>query len=46
MAGGGADRVADESLIKERLLYAAADNALGKDLVHTVLIRRLVEEER
>lgn len=41
----GADRVADERLIKERL-HAAADRILGPDVVRDVLIRQLIEQDR
>jgi len=41
----GADRVADERLIKERL-HAAADRILGADVVRDVLIRQLIEQDQ
>jgi len=41
----GADRVADEHLIKQRL-HAAADRILGPDVVRDVLIRQLIEQDR
>ena len=40
-----ADHVVSERLIKERL-QIAADRVLGKGVVHAILIRQLVEEER
>lgn len=41
----GADRVVNEELIKRRL-QAAADRVLGPGIVHAILIRQLVEQER
>jgi flagellar basal body-associated protein FliL len=44
-ARAGANRVVDEKLLKTRL-QAAADRALGQGVVHAVLIRQLVEQDR
>lgn len=41
----GDDRVVNERLIKERL-QAAADRVLGPGVVHAILIRQLLEEQR
>ncbi|MGO8915202.1 MAG: hypothetical protein ACLQJR_04785 [Stellaceae bacterium] len=41
----GDARVVNEALIKRRL-QAAADRVLGPDVVHAILIRQLVEQER
>jgi hypothetical protein len=41
----GANRVADERLIKERL-HAAADRILGANVVRDVLIRQLIEQDQ
>jgi hypothetical protein len=41
----GDDRVVNERLIKERL-QAAADRVLGPGVVHAILVRQLLEEQR
>lgn len=41
----GADRVVNEDLIKRRLL-ATADQVLGPGVVHAILIRQLLEQDR
>jgi len=44
-ARAGANRVVDEKLLKTRL-QATADRVLGQGVVHAVLIRQLVEQDR
>ena len=41
----GSDRVADERLVKRRLLLVA-DAVLGQGVVHAVLVRQLLEQGR
>ena len=41
----GSDHVVNEALIKHRL-QAAADRVLGPGVVHAILIRQLVEQDR
>jgi hypothetical protein len=44
-ARAGANRVVDQKLLKTRL-QATADRVLGQGVVHAVLIRQLVEQDR